>query len=374
MLLNVFDWKNALLILSAIVLHLCVCGALLRPLEPPRKPKKPRAKNMLDRLMEQAKKNGRQRADSECSTCAHQVKDRVQEVKLAREKALRDEDSESEFSFPNSVRLDSRANSLIVNRIDSMNFKERPADIPSIVLTPEKPDLPSDFTPTDMDEDKLPVISNTESDSDAGKAHPPIYKPSIKSLNRVKYADGVNTSLPNGMPLCSDQKPANGSLVPPSDFAVRMQSNSTSVLPARSKPRRKCPPGIHREDYSRPMYRKDIFYSGSILHIPEFQSQPNVQGYMKSVTSIPPIIQPFEDNKKGFTCDCLPKSLMDTLKEMMDISLFKDPLFLVPCLGNLFGAVGLFIPYIYITQKALALGIPDSDAAFLLSIIGTSSN
>lgn len=35
--------------------------------------------------------------------------------------------------------------------------------------------------------------------------------------------------------------------------------------------RRKLPSGIHREDFARPLYRSDIFYSGSIVQIPEYK-------------------------------------------------------------------------------------------------------
>lgn len=413
MLLVNYDWKNAMLIVSGLVLNLCVAGALLRPLEPPRRKGKPRAKNMLDRLMEQARKGvGRTRQDSECSTCAYQVKDRVQEVKLAREQALREEDSESEFSFPNSVinsvrRLDSRnpsrANSIVINRMDSFNLG-RPSlagtpvtenPIPAIIL-PSLDDLckenpkvaienPSDVSPsgvdtTDVDDadEKVGILTKEEEDSDASKPRKPIYRPMFKSgcaipaMERLKLNGAIemNGSVPNGMALCPEQK--NGvaqNLLQPGDFTYRIQSQSTGIIPIAKPRRRKCPPGIHREDYSRPMYRKDIFYSGSILQIPEFQSQPNVQVYIKSITSIPKYL-PYEEETGIGRCSCIPKSVRDTLKQMMDLSLLKDPLFLVPCLGNLFGAVGLFIPYIYITQKALSLGISDTDAAFLLSVIG----
>ena len=50
MLMDAFDWKNGLFIISAVVLNCVVCGALMRPLEPPKK-KKPRRKNFFDRLV-----------------------------------------------------------------------------------------------------------------------------------------------------------------------------------------------------------------------------------------------------------------------------------------------------------------------------------
>lgn len=37
----------------------------------------------------------------------------------------------------------------------------------------------------------------------------------------------------------------------------------------------------------RPLSRKDIFYSGSVLNLPEYQSQKSLTNYRQSVISIP---------------------------------------------------------------------------------------
>ena len=55
---------------------------------------------------------------------------------------------------------------------------------------------------------------------------------------------------------------------------------------------------------------------------------------------------------------------------MTDLSLLRNPVFLIPCLANLFAAIGLFIPFVYIVDRAVALGIQPEKAAFLLSVIG----
>ena len=48
MLMDAFDWKNGLFIMAAVVLNCVVCGALMRPLVPT---KKPRKKNFFDRFV-----------------------------------------------------------------------------------------------------------------------------------------------------------------------------------------------------------------------------------------------------------------------------------------------------------------------------------
>lgn len=37
----------------------------------------------------------------------------------------------------------------------------------------------------------------------------------------------------------------------------------------------------------RPMSRKDIFYSGSVINLPEYQSQKSLTNYRNSVVSLP---------------------------------------------------------------------------------------
>ena len=52
LLLDKYDWKNAMLFVAGVTLNGCVFGALLRPLQPVRRCRKPRAKNILDRFKE----------------------------------------------------------------------------------------------------------------------------------------------------------------------------------------------------------------------------------------------------------------------------------------------------------------------------------
>lgn len=37
----------------------------------------------------------------------------------------------------------------------------------------------------------------------------------------------------------------------------------------------------------RPLSRKDIFYSGSVVNLPEYQSQKSLANYRQSVISLP---------------------------------------------------------------------------------------
>lgn len=42
-----------------------------------------------------------------------------------------------------------------------------------------------------------------------------------------------------------------------------------------------------RKELVRPLSRKDIFYSGSVVNLPEYQSQKSLANYRQSVVSLP---------------------------------------------------------------------------------------
>ena len=48
----------------------------------------------------------------------------------------------------------------------------------------------------------------------------------------------------------------------------------------------------------------------------------------------------------------------------------QDPVFLISCFGEIFGFIGLFVPFVFVAERAIKLGIEDTQAAFLLSVIG----
>jgi len=126
---------------------------------------------------------------------------------------------------------------------------------------------------------------------------------------------------------------------------------------------------LNKSDLSKPLARKDVFYSGSITNLPEFQSQKSLSSYRQSVVSLEHAKSTHQDDDtdepKG-CCTCVP----DSVKNLLDFSLMKDPVFLLLGLGNVFGMLGFYVPYIYIIDAAKIKGISDTDAPFLISIIG----
>ena len=67
----------------------------------------------------------------------------------------------------------------------------------------------------------------------------------------------------------------------------------------------------------RPLSRKDIFYSGSVLNLPEYQSQKSLTNYRQSVISLPKSVRGDVrdgDFEKGPQRECLNPSFLCVIK------------------------------------------------------------
>lgn len=123
-----------------------------------------------------------------------------------------------------------------------------------------------------------------------------------------------------------------------------------------------------RHDVSRPMYRDDIFFSGSLAKLPQYRSQTSL-GYHMSVTHMP-TRQDIEEDEQSGACKMCPEAVRRTLSTMLDISLLKDYSFILLAVSGFFTMMGFFVPFIYISARALQNGIDKDTAVFLVSSIG----
>jgi hypothetical protein len=112
----------------------------------------------------------------------------------------------------------------------------------------------------------------------------------------------------------------------------------------------------------RPMSRKDIFYSGSVTNLKEYQSQKSLTDYRNSVISLTRFEKENQDrNVPRYTdiegsgsdpCPCLPPAFKAALSSMLDVSLLKDPAFMLIGVSNFFGMAALYIPFFYLVAAA----------------------
>ncbi|RWS27467.1 monocarboxylate transporter 9-like protein [Leptotrombidium deliense] len=123
------------------------------------------------------------------------------------------------------------------------------------------------------------------------------------------------------------------------------------------------------------LYRKDVFYSASLMNLPQYVSKPDL--FNVSMTSLEKYDnidhnspEP-EGIMKYFVCS---KEVRDTFREMMDFGLLRNQVFLLFAVSNFFTSFGYYIPNIYIKDRAVGDHIAtDEQGSILLSIIGASS-
>lgn len=95
----------------------------------------------------------------------------------------------------------------------------------------------------------------------------------------------------------------------------------------------------------RPLSRKDIFYSGSVTNLKEYQSQKSLTDYRNSVISLTRFEKEHRHDTPQYQdvesvsdpCPCLPPAFKEALSSMLDVSLLKDPAFMLIGISNLFG-------------------------------------
>ena len=401
-LLDEYDWKNALFIVAGIVFNACVCGSLMRPLEPSKKKKKnkkalkvPREKNVIDRIKEGARLKSRQKYTSESSgigpTDTTDILEKVREAKQKREDRLQETESEilslpsQHFEKDKLVQRQDSTSSQKQSRVPKLSFSDRgenlsvrtesPVGTPKLVLDDGEKAFP--IQDSDLVDNQSEPASSVPSSPVRAKS-PDIRSdsPSKKRISAASDSSQGKTSLtlPNGVQAHEVQpliRVGNGgNQEPKRSVAKELMARSGAAGAGGSRHLLGASMrSISSKDYSRPMYKKDIFYSGSVLNITEFKSQPDMTSYITSITSIPGDLGPHE-TKLHKICSCLPKPVVDVLSEMLDISLLTNAGFMCICLGNIFAMIGFYVPYVYIVDRALLAGIDKTQASFLLSVIG----
>ncbi|XP_063362461.1 monocarboxylate transporter 3 isoform X7 [Cydia amplana] len=358
-LLNEFgSWQNANLLLAGLILNCAVFGALMRPLV---YPKSSGEKPLLQRMAEE-KRLQMERGSIGGSYFVVQLPDGTMEKRLKA-----------------PLNVDPGVHS-------SLNL-EALARVPTVPNMPGVPTVPT-----------LPTITEARVTDDNGD----------KKKGENGVTNGGNQMSRNvSSPAFSSQAPGlpkNGSV----PFFDRQRKQSTgdrsgdrfkpslAAIKATSKTSMNSQYRIDGDTESvmynsklsvagprepsrmvRPMSRKDIFYSGSVLNLPQYQSQKSLQAYRNSVLSLPQSRQAgdAEAQEQYDLCPCLslPQSFKSALGSMLDMSLLRDPAFMLIGVSNIFGMAGLYVPFVYIVDAAMLNGVESSQASFLLSIIGITN-
>ena len=123
-----------------------------------------------------------------------------------------------------------------------------------------------------------------------------------------------------------------------------------------------------------PMYRKDIFYSGSLYNIDVYKANPN--NYTQSVSSIPHSDHTAEAaHQNNGCCSCMScsKEMRDSWTGMMDLSIMKDPVYILFVIANFLTSIGFNVPYTFLPDMASQYGYSAEQGAYLISVIGIAN-
>lgn len=123
-------------------------------------------------------------------------------------------------------------------------------------------------------------------------------------------------------------------------------------------------------EINRPLYRDDIFFGASLTRLPKFSSQSSMV-YNLAVTRIP--TQKDVEEEKQSKCTLCPEAFRRTLATMLDFSLLKSPTFLIMAISGAFTMMGFYVPFMYITDRAVINGMSPDRAVWLISTIGIAN-
>ncbi|CAE1230985.1 Monocarboxylate transporter 14,Monocarboxylate transporter 12 [Acanthosepion pharaonis] len=117
-----------------------------------------------------------------------------------------------------------------------------------------------------------------------------------------------------------------------------------------------------------PFYRKDVLYTGSVLHLAQKMRSPSMNEFISSMVDVPGHSFDGDEAKRslwGKTCL--------SAKKYIDFSLFLRPTFVLYCLSCVLHMLGFFVPFSYLPSLGDHLGFSGRQSSLLISIIGISN-
>lgn len=132
-----------------------------------------------------------------------------------------------------------------------------------------------------------------------------------------------------------------------------------------------------------PLDKPDVFYQGSLLNIPSYRSKLDLKNrtgeesaFLERKSSIHYKKRRYEEEEEIETslCGirCSPET-KETMKEMLDFSLFTDVIFILFTISNFLTSIGFNIPYVFLVPRAKAMGLTTEEGSMLLSIVGIAN-
>ncbi|CAH8482173.1 unnamed protein product [Heterobilharzia americana] len=112
-----------------------------------------------------------------------------------------------------------------------------------------------------------------------------------------------------------------------------------------------------QKEISRPAYKKDLFLSGSLIHLNEFLSTTDVASYIRSVTI------PAEEMN-------IDRPVWSMFKNVLGLELLKSLTFVLLAISSVLSMIGYCVPYQFLKDNAQHLGASEASASYLLAYLG----
>lgn len=325
-LLETYGWRGTTLILAGLFLNLAVCGALMRdlPWTPSSIKSKERKKNR-----DMKKKKSASSADTFSVSNSTNTASVLQPILEGNEK-------EFEEDLLNSNRL---CSSLVNLPTYVKNGEKVPIEVIELLSTHKNvynvllQNYPNLLTPS-------------RSFSDSGRLH---------EVHLQK----------NHVPSPLTCEPSKNPLSPPpmqnSEAAFLWWLKRNEITPPRVNPTKKVPPPAYLKDLR--VHRLSLTYRGAMLNINRYRlrasSCPDI--YRNSMTTIA---------KEKHDWYAALVDLKNLLVDMFDFSHFCDPKFLIFSISNFLLYTWYDVPYVYLSDNAIRIGLSENDGSMLIAIIG----
>ena len=129
---------------------------------------------------------------------------------------------------------------------------------------------------------------------------------------------------------------------------------------------------ISMHQHNDPFKRKDIFYSGSLYHLKEFQESNTMEEFIGSM-----IICDFKDKTKtdsketvtDIKVSCL-AYFIEFFKQICDTGIFRNRLFIPVLIGAIGIQMSQFIPNTFIAAYCHTIDLQNSEISLIVSIFG----
>ncbi|EDW73104.1 uncharacterized protein Dwil_GK16821 [Drosophila willistoni] len=386
-LLEEYGWKNALLIFAGLILNCAIFGAMMRPLT---YPKKKRVKPLMQRMYEE-KQLQLERGSFAGSHFMVQLPDGTMERKM-KMPLNADPGVHSSLNLellaagggggglhPVST-LPTITEAKVVDATQNAQAAQN-GDGGRSTRRPHRNSETDHHSPYSSSQDNAAMIRNASQPAFLAGDHQSLPKNgSVPSFSRVRKTSASERYQPS---LAAIRASSRGDLEAGGGGGPGAGEFASSKL---SLSQRQGSSGSGR--MVRPMSRKDIFYSGSVTNLPQYQSQKSLTNYrnsvlsltkyeksMQSVAKLDPLAEAEKHREEYDLCPCLgiPDSVKSVVNTMLDVSLLKDPVFMLIGVSNIFGMAGLYVPFVYLVDAAKEHGIAKNDAALLLSYIGITN-